>query len=126
MRKDEANHYAIMTKPNTTGRTSEIDNHADTCCLGPNFLQLYFYGKVICGVTGYLLESLPSQTDVEIFSAITAVDLIDGTTVLLVVNEGLWYGNRMSHSILNPNQIRVYGNMVCAMILQTRPIGNFR
>ena len=33
----------------------------------------------------------------------------DGTEYLLVGNEMLWFGTRLKHSLINPNQIRAYG-----------------
>jgi hypothetical protein len=29
------------------------------------------------------------------------------------INEGLWYGNRMNHSLINPNQVRHCQIEVC-------------
>ena len=36
-------------------------------------------------------------------------DPVTGQTYILVINEGLYYGNKMYHSLINPNQIRAYG-----------------
>ena len=30
-----------------------------------------------------------------------------------MINEGLWYGNRMNHSLINPNQLRHFQIEVC-------------
>ena len=32
-----------------------------------------------------------------------------GATYILVLNEGLWMGDKMDHSLINPNQLRLYG-----------------
>ena len=32
--------------------------------------------------------------------------------LILIVNEALWYGDRLDHSLLNPNQLRHYGCVV--------------
>jgi len=50
--------------PEIVEANSEIDNHADTCCLGSNFLPIYFTGKV-CDVAPFL-DSMPSESNVEI------------------------------------------------------------
>ena len=43
-------------------------------------------------------------------SAATAYDdPITNTTYILVVNEGLYYGSKLSHSLFNPNQLRAHG-----------------
>ena len=31
-------------------------------------------------------------------------------TYILVVNEGLYYGKKLNHSLVNPNQVRMYNN----------------
>ena len=47
---------------------------------------------------------------VPILSGATAWDdPVTGQTYILVINEGLYYGNKMEHSLINPNQIRAYG-----------------
>ena len=35
--------------------------------------------------------------------------LENGETVILIINEALYFGNQMDHSMVNPNQIRAYG-----------------
>src|SRR5688572_23725859 len=87
--------------------TCEINNHADTCCLGRNFVPVYFTGKV-CEVTGYM-EELPCQNNIEICTGATAYDTEFGDTVILIINEALWFGDRMRHSLINPNQVRSFG-----------------
>ena len=47
---------------------------------------------------------------VSIVSGATAWDdPVTRQTYILVINEGLFYGNKMDHSLINPNQIRAYG-----------------
>jgi len=79
----------------------ELDSHADTCCLGLNFVPIYFTGK-ICDVAPFLSD-LPNQQGVQICSGATAFDDGDGGTYILVINEALWFGDRMQHSLINPN-----------------------
>ena len=48
-------------------------------------------------------------SNVPIVSGATAYDDPDtGYTWLLVINEGLFYGNKLDHTLINPNQIRHY------------------
>jgi hypothetical protein len=77
----------------------ELDTHADTCALGRNFTPLSFTGRV-CDVSPYSSEHYKSEKNVPI---------ITGATYILVVNEGLWLGPKISHSLLNPNQMRYNG-----------------
>ena len=39
---------------------------------------------------------------------------ITGDTIILIINQGLWFGDNleMSHSLINPNQIRALGHHV--------------
>jgi len=97
--------------PNIIEAHTEIDSHADTCCLGANFTPLYFTGK-ICNITPFL-DTLPSATNVEICTGATAYDDANGNTLILIINEALWLGDRMQHSLLNPYQIRAHGISLC-------------
>ena len=36
-------------------------------------------------------------------------DPTTGETYILVINEALYYGTKLDHSLINPNQIRAYG-----------------
>ena len=90
---------------------TEIDNHADTHCFGRNFCPLYFTSEV-CTVSPFLSE-YDTQDDIPICTAATAVDTEDGETIILEFGQGLWFGNRMDRSLLNPNQCRHFGIQIC-------------
>jgi hypothetical protein len=101
---------------------SEIDNWADTCCAGRNFRPLEFTGMT-CSVSPFH-EDYKAMQDIPIATCATAVDLTDGTTVILIVNEALYFGDSMDHSLINPNQIRVTSIPVNDdPFNQTRPFG---
>jgi len=87
--------------------TCKIDNHADTCCLGPNFVLIYFTGKV-CNVSSFL-QDLPNQEATPICTGTTAYEDSYGQMHIIVINEALWFGDRMEASLINPNQIRAHG-----------------
>jgi len=101
----------LMLNPTIVEANSKIDNHADMCCLGANFIPLYFMGK-ICDISPFL-ESMPLANNIEICSSAMAYDDPNSTTVILVVNEALWMGNHMQHSLLNPCQICAVGISLC-------------
>ena len=42
----------------------------------------------------------------------TAVELDSGETIILEFGQGLWFGERMEHSLINPNQCRAFGIQV--------------
>ena len=87
----------------------EFDTHADTCALGRNFTPLSFTGRV-CDVSPYSSEQYESEKNVPIITGATAYTCQEsGQTYILVINEGLWLGPKMSHSLLNPNQMRYNG-----------------
>jgi hypothetical protein len=78
----------------------ELDTHADTCVAGKNFIVLSFNGREA-------VQNIP------IVLAATAIQHPNsGETLILVFNEVLWYGDRMDHSLINPNQLRHFGVMV--------------
>jgi len=89
----------------------ELDSHADTCCLGMNFVPIYFTGR-ICDVAPFLTD-LPNQQGVQICSGATAYDNGNGGTYILIINEAIWFGDQMQHSLINPNQVRAYGVSLC-------------
>jgi len=90
---------------------SEIDNHADTACFGKNFRVISFTSEVF-SVSPYLSE-YDSITNIPICTAATAVDMDSGETIILKFGQGLWFGDRLNHSLINPNQCRSYGISVC-------------
>jgi hypothetical protein len=69
-------------------------------------------------------EGYAAIQDIPIATCATAVDLTDGTTVILIVNEALYFGDSMDHSLINPNQIWVTGIPVNSdPFNQTQPFG---
>ena len=91
-----------------TMAANECDTNSDTCCLGKNLVILEFTQKA-ADVYAYIKDIAPI-VGVPIVSGATAWDdPVTGQTYILVINEGLYYGNKMDHSLINPNQIRDYG-----------------
>lgn len=90
---------------------NEDDTHADTAILGANFRLLETTGEV-CDVVPYSPEYKPIK-NIPIVSAVTAVQSPEtGEVAILLFHQGLWYGNKMPSSLINPNQIRHIGHMV--------------
>jgi hypothetical protein len=94
----------------STAAKSEIDNRADTCCAGRNFRPLEFTGMT--SSVSPFHEGYMAMQDILIATCASAVDLTNGTTVILIVNKALYFGESMEHSLINPNQIRVTGILV--------------
>ena len=101
----------LQSTPGTVGEM-EIDSRADTTVLGANMTVISFTGHT-CDVQGFK-ESMPIEMDVPIATAATAYDNPDtGETIILEFNQGLWFGTSMSHSLINPNQCRLFGIDLC-------------
>ena len=61
--------------------------------------DVYAYIKDIAPIVGVPIVSGATAWD----------DPFTRQTYILMINEGLYYGNNMDHSLINPNQIRAYG-----------------
>lgn len=87
---------------------NECDTNADTCCLGKNF-KIIQYTNRHADVYAYDTQIAPNK-NVPIVSGATAYDdEVSGTTFILVFHESLYYGKTLDHSLINPNQCRMYG-----------------
>ncbi len=95
----------------TTAR-NELDSHADTCALGSNFVPLHYTGRV-CDVSPYNSNTYDPERDVPIVNGATKyTDQVTGQVYILVINEGLWFGDKLTNSLINPNQLRYAGIIV--------------
>ena len=62
----------------------------------------------MCDVTPFSAEYKPTA-DIPIVSGATAyTDPKTGVTMILIINKALWFGNCMTHLLINPNQ---YGHL---------------
>mmetsp|Transcript_12720 Transcript_12720/g.18121 ORF Transcript_12720/g.18121 Transcript_12720/m.18121 type:complete len:140 (-) Transcript_12720:150-569(-) len=88
---------------------NEADSNVDTCCLGSNFI-IYEMTNRTADVYPYDISYSNPIKNVPIISGATAWDDSEtGETIILIINEGLCYSNKLQHSLLNPNQIRHHG-----------------
>ena len=89
----------------------ELDSHADTTVAGANCTVLHFTGQE-CDVSPFRDDYEPISK-VKICHAATAWQSPHtGQVYILVFNEALWMGDSMSHSLINPNQLRHFGTQV--------------
>jgi hypothetical protein len=97
----------IEPTPNTLG-VNECDTNADTCCLGKNFIVLNYTSRT---ADAYAYDkSYKPQEGVPIIAGRASYDdPTTGTTFILVFNEALYYGIKLDHSLINPNQVHSYG-----------------
>lgn len=88
----------------------ELDSHADTCGVNHVARIIEFHGQV-AQVSGFA-ESMEPMKDIPIVKAALAYDIPEtGETVILIINQALYFGKHLSHVLLNPNQMR-YNNVI--------------
>ena len=84
-----------------------LDSGADTCVLGKGWEILSIHSSRRENVFGFDHEAALKR-NFPIMSAITAVDLPDGTSILLVIHEGI-YNETANHSLLSQTYLREFG-----------------
>ena len=94
----------------TSGRI-ELDSHADTIVLGSNCVILHHTGKV-CEVSPYSDDYEAIKNVPVVCSAMLWTDTVDNQEYILIFNESLWMGDSLTHSLINPNQLRAFGTEV--------------
>jgi hypothetical protein len=68
-----------------------------------------YYTDKEYGVSPYT-EAYKAIKPLPIVQAATAYDNRDtGKTTILILNEAIWMGDQMEHTLINPNQLRAYG-----------------
>jgi hypothetical protein len=86
----------------------ELDSHADTVVLGKNCIVMQYTGRE-CDVSPYTDTYTPIR-NVPIVTGATAWTCPNTSeTFILIMNEALWMGESLDHSLVNPNQLRQYG-----------------
>ena len=86
----------------------ELDSHADTCVAGSNCVMLGEPSRTVT-VHPYSDEYKPMQ-NIPIGTAATVwVDPSNGANYLLLFHESIYFGNRLGHTLLCPNQMRDNG-----------------
>jgi hypothetical protein len=86
---------------------SILDGGADTCVLGHGLEVLSVHNNRRANVVGFDNEAAVKR-HLPIVSAITAVDLPDGISLLLIIHEGI-YNDTANHSLLSEFQLRDFG-----------------
>jgi hypothetical protein len=91
---------------------NELDTRADTICAGANFLCIHPTGMT-CSVQGFH-QSFAPIPEIPVATVATAWDdPTTGQTFILVIHQALYFGTKLDHSLINPNQIRITGIPVC-------------
>ncbi len=86
----------------------EMDSHADAIACGSNCVIMHCTGRE-CDVTPCTETHEPIKS-APIVQAATAYDNPEtGETTILMLNEAMWMGDKMTHTLVNPNQLRAHG-----------------
>ena len=110
--KPERDKYARNRGVSGVIGKNEIDNHADTICAGSNWIVLEFTGEY-CNVSPFSAEYEPLE-NVPIAQCATVYTYdSSGATVILIADHVLWFGDKLSTSLINPHQLRDHGIGVC-------------
>ena len=99
----------------------ELDMHADTTVLGSNCFVLSYTGKE-CEVSPYSSEYKAVQNVPVVTGAKVLMNIMDGMTYLLIFHESLWMGDKLDHTLVNPNQLRPYGVSIQDNPFATKPL----
>ena len=86
----------------------EFDTHAHTTVLGSNCVFLSYTGKE-CEVSPYSSQYKAVRNVPVVTGATVWTNAADGTAYLLIFHESLWMGDKLDHTLVNPNQLRTYG-----------------
>ena len=99
----------IAQDPDTDGweGRSELDSHADTCCGGKDTVVLELTGEKV-NVKPFS-DEYEAMEGIQVATIATAYDNEWGETIILVMNEALYFGEALSHSLWCPNQLRANG-----------------
>ena len=95
--------------PISTMEDNECETNDDFCCLCKNLVVLHATYRT-ADVYAYNTSITPIKNVLIVSEASTAYDdPVTGSTYILVFNESLYYGERLDHSLINPNQLQAYG-----------------
>ena len=91
--------------PANTVADNKCDTNADMCCRWKNFLATYCAADVYAYDASIKpIENVPRVTGATAFD-----DPVSGDTFIILFHESFYYGEKLDHSLINPNQIRYYG-----------------
>ena len=86
----------------------KLNTHAETTVLRSNWIVLSYTGKE-CEVSLYSPDYKAVHNVPVVTGATVWTNPQDGTAILLVFHEALWMGDKLDHTLVNPNQLRAYG-----------------
>jgi hypothetical protein len=113
-------HLASEGTMESSSFRGELDSHADTCVAGSGFLKVEETTRTV-NVCGYDEQS-GKQNAIPVVSAATVwYDPSSKKEYCLVFHEALWFGDKLTQSLLNPTQMRRNGLIVDDVARQDDP-----
>lgn len=113
IRAISTNRYVMeaVCTPTSESDRAELDSHADTCVGGSNVAMLEATGVTV-SVSSFT-DELDTLQKIPVATCVGAYDCpTTGSVILLTFHEMLYFGDRLSTSLLNPNQLRNNGHKV--------------
>jgi hypothetical protein len=90
---------------------AELDSHADTCGVNDTAYILEYTDRVVD--VGPFSDEYSPMPEVPIVKAALAYDHPDtGETFILILGQALYFGQKLSNCLINPNQLRANGIIV--------------
>ena len=53
------------------------------------------------------------QVNIPIYTGATSYTIESGEVIIIIFGQGLWFGNRMEKTLINPNQCRAFDIPIC-------------
>ena len=120
--KNKTTETEYQHRPQSTSHGHiELDTHADTTVLGSNCVVLSYMGKE-CEVSPYSSQYEAVQNVPVVTGATVWTNTADGTAYLLIFHESLWMGDKLDHTLVNPNQLQAYGVRVQDNPFDAKPL----
>ena len=99
------------THPGTLS-TRKMDSNANTYCLGTNFIVIEMTEST-SNVHPYNNSYEPMYNVPMVTGTSTYRDINTDRYFIFVIKEALYYGKKLGHYLINPNQLQAYGIMFC-------------
>ena len=104
--------YSPNTETVANISLNEMDYHTNMCCLGKNFILLYYTGEE-WNVHDYS-DTIAPIKDIQFGAGATVwTDQLNGAEYILEVHQALMFTETLKHSLLNQNQIRYDRHSLC-------------
>ena len=88
-----------------------MDNHADTNFFGSNIQPISFTSEEF--KIAPFLADYSKHVNIPIHTGMTSYTMESGGVVIPIIDQGLWFRNRMKRILINPNQCQYFGIPIC-------------